>query len=58
MSKAERIARNFWTAGWAVLFVCVMTVLSELGPGPSGNASSDPPHFFSAKSAGSAPTQQ
>ena len=59
MSNAERIARNFWTAGWAVLFVCVMTVLSELGASPSdGAASSAPPHFFSAKSAGSAPSQQ
>jgi hypothetical protein len=58
MSKTERIARNFWTAGWAVLFVCVMTVLSELGSSSSNDASSAPPHFFSAKSTVAVPTQQ
>jgi hypothetical protein len=59
MSKAERIARNFWTAGWAVLFVCGMTVLSEMAGSPSGDAASSvPPHFFSAKSAASVPAQQ
>jgi hypothetical protein len=56
MNRTEGTAKKLWRAGWGVLFIVMMTVLSECSASsPSAAASGAVPSLFSAKTAASAP---
>ena len=46
MRNAREIATGVWRLGWGLLFVVIMTILSECS---SPSLSAPAPHLFSAK---------